>query len=779
MAKRILWLFNHTSLRKFEVPMLIDMGYEVFCPKKWNFLDFSASVTYEYDNSLTIPENDLSILNNVDFYKTISNDVMKLINKHFDIAICMLQNEMLESFLKSFKGCVVLHNVGLFGKNTCTDWMIGECGCDSARFGMITLCKDLGERFWYGSCYDNFAECECSVLKHRDVYLPIGFKDSNIVKTWVGGDKRILFVSPKIKTSPYYTKVYENFLKNFGNLPHVIGGAQPQPVPEDDTVTGFLTSEQYEYNMNHLAGMFYHSQEPRHLHYHPLEAIKQGMPLIFMSGGMLDHLEGVGLPGRAKTFKDAYKKLQKLINGDRSFINEILDTQDILLEKFKMDYCRPLWEEGMKKIDNVVLKLKNNRGEYINNKKRIGIILPAPYTGGVLDYSIRFVISLNKALKSNGSNMELVFAFPKHQAYDERDYFGKIRKEGIQLREFTCDIKDKDWAIRALKLSGYISKLNEGDFAERYVVFNDGGNFFQDCDHLIFTADASMVGAPFFCLKPYSVVVHDYIQRYVPEAISRETRQIKLINQKAASKVLVTSLPTKMDAIQFAGINPNRVILTPLLLEYINDSNYKNLCNSGREYFLWSTNAAPHKNHLKALYGLEQYYRNGGKYDCVITGSNTKYFKCEQDLCGAPVIEDYIKKIQNIINNSELLKKHILIKGDLSKSDYIDILANAKFVFHPGYGDNGNGTVVDAAGFGIPSLSSDYPAMRYLSSFMGIPLCYMSPFDADDIAKAIMDMEQKNNVYSQNMPDYNMLKKNDYLEKSQDLLDCITTIIGL
>ena len=85
--KRILWLFNHTSLRKFELPLLIEMGYEVYCPKKFGFAygDRSASVSYEYDESLSIPKDILDKLNEVDFYKKIDAEVVEILNKYFDI----------------------------------------------------------------------------------------------------------------------------------------------------------------------------------------------------------------------------------------------------------------------------------------------------------------------------------------------------------------------------------------------------------------------------------------------------------------------------------------------------------------------------------------------------------------------------------------------------------------------------------------------------------------------------------------------------------------------
>ena len=80
--------------------------------------------------------------------------------------------------------------------------------------------------------------------------------------------------------------------------------------------------------------MYYHSMEPRHIHYHPLEAIVCGLPLIFMGGGQLDLLGGNNLPGRCSNIKEARKKIKHILNGDKKLINDIRTTQPILLEKY-------------------------------------------------------------------------------------------------------------------------------------------------------------------------------------------------------------------------------------------------------------------------------------------------------------------------------------------------------------------------------------------------------------------------------------------------------------
>lgn len=770
MAKRILWLFNHSSLRKFEVPMLIDMGYEVFCPKQWNIFDFSASITYEYDASLTIPKEVLDKLNKIDFYKTIPYDVMELLNKYFDITICMFEKEMLTSLVKGFKGAICLHVFGLFDPMNYTSFL---------GYNLLSIIDSCKNRFWFLPSYKNLSEIEAPLLQKRSLFMPIGLNGNYIGDNWCGGNKKILFIAPRIKNSAYFTQVYKNFCFYFGDLPHVIGGAQPIAVPEDETVTGFLSNEEYEYNMRHLACMYYHSTEPRHLHYHPLEAIKRGMPLIFMAGGMLDYLGGENLPGRAQSIKEARKKLQKLLNGDKTFVTEVTTSQKVLLEPFETSYCQTLWEKGLKKIETSIPKRDENKTFIIPSKqKRIAIVLPAPYTGGVLDYTIRFILNIHNSIEKYNDNIKLIFAYPENEIYKAKGYFKNFKDAGIEIRKFVWKSKSIEWANSAIRLAGF-EPLNGINLSHmEYSVLHDGAANFMDCDHIIFTADVGSLPYPFFCLRPFSVVVHDYIQRYVPEAISKKTNNIKITNQKNADTIIVTSKPTFNDAIQFAGLNKDKVMLTPLMLEMMKENKNSDTEKIKQNFFLWSTNAAPHKNHLRALKAIELYYYKGGNFECYISGANTQYLKPGIDIKNAPVFEDYVNRIHNIINNSEILKNHLHFMGDLEKKKFIDILKKAKFIFHPGYGDNGNGTVVDAAGFGIPSISSDYPAMRYLSKFMGLPLKYMSPFNIEEMADALLDIESHHNELAKALPSRSVLEKNEYYNKSDELYACIKEIVG-
>lgn len=771
MKKRVLWLLNHTTLRNFEVPMLIELGFEVFTPKIYSheFGDLSVSVTWEYDSSLSLPRKELELLNATDFYSgRLSDDVMEIMNKRFDIAIFTAFVQQVKWLTLSFKGLLLFRAFGLDKTMTYTKVFANE---SISLFDRIRAC---GDRFWFCASYENLAEVECDFFKRRNVYLPIGLKVDHISKSWIGGDKRFLFVGPQIMTNSYYHDVYKNFKKDFGDLPHVIGGSQLIPVKNDRTVVGFLPKEEYEYNMTHLAGMYYHSQEPRHLHYHPLEAIANGMPLIYMAGGMLDELGGENLPGNCKSVHEARTKLKRLARGDKRFIRAVVNSQDVLLKPFTYAYCREKWEDALAKMLKRPCRAKNTK-----QRKKIAVILPLAYLGGVLDYTIRLVKCLVKGAEEQGDHISVVLGYPNDPVYEEKDYFKDLKNLGVSLRTFSWNEKPADWTQRAFRLMDVPNDYAE-DCANACYVMNDGMTLFEDCDYLVFTVDR--LPGQLFSTRPFAVVAHDYIQRYRAEMLGPYYEYACIDSVRKADAVFTTTPATTDDAIQYAGVKKENVILTPLMFDLLpapEEPEEEPSRELRKEFFLWSTNIAPHKNHKKALHALSDYYYKGGKLRCIITGVNTEQFnvkKSEKQL--GMEINLYVKEIRKIINEDEVLKRNLVVKGNLPKVQYIRILQKAKFVFHPGYADNGNGTAIDGATLGVPTVCSDYPAMRYISDYTGIHAHFFDPFDADSICEALWNAQAKYEEYAAQVPSRDALERFTVEGTYHEIYQIIRRLVG-
>lgn len=751
-VKRALWLMNHTTLRKFEVPMLIELGYEVYCPNMFPYDEgnMSASVTREFDYTLTISNSQLDLLNQVDFYNELPREVIELINEEFDIVFMGFFPEQFRSIVFHFSGIIVFQAFGLSNGSSYTKILEKYLG-----FEIFEAIKKAGNRFFWGGAYKNLIEIECDLFKKSAVYLPLGLKNAYVHDLWEGTDKRILFVCPRIYSTSYFGNIYKKFKKDFQGFDYVVGGAQPINDYSDPRVLGFVSDEQYKYNMTHLSVMFYHSQEKRHLHYHPLEAVKNGMPLIFMANGLLDQIGGRNLPGRCETIEEARGKIARILRGDRKFIQEVRNSQPILLHTFSDNFCMDIWKKEFTKIDK---QLNEQRNCTIKAKKakKIAVILPEGYTGGVLDVTLRFVKALHRGIEEYQSNVQLVFAYIDLPVFQEKDYFKDIREMGIPIRKY------KWKSASASYLQNYYSLMGGGEVhleGQEYFVMDDGMQMFDDCDGFIFTVDRCP--ARIFLTKPHILLVHDYLQRYMTYVYGDFYEDCVLYMARTAIRTLVMSPPTYQDAIMYAGIEEEKLALIPLMFELmpapskeVREKSKVDGKADDEPYFLWSTNLGQHKNHLMALRALATYYNEGGRLKCYVTGVDTDLFdpECEKEC------NEYIQSIRKLVKQ-ENLTKYVTFWGNLSKSQYVRILCNAKFFMHPGLMDNGNMTAVDAASVGVPTISSGYPQMKYYEEYMHLNMKFFDPYSEESLKDMLFQAEQEYETWKQQLPSREELKQ--------------------
>jgi hypothetical protein len=340
--QRVLWLINHSTLIDFEVPLLINLGMEVFVPKRTpqDEANLSTTITYKYDDTLSIPPKLLDKMNKLNFYSnTDQRLILSEINRHFGVAICAFFPQMINNLCTAFRGDILMRAFGREGNGTYAE--ILEANCDERTIARIRHKKNI----FFAPAYPNIPLNEPSWLQDISVILPLGLPQAYLENenSWRGRNGKILFICPRINTSHYYWEIYNNFRLFFGDLPHLIVGNQPVAVENDKNVTGYINEEQYNTLKIACDVMFYSSREPRHLHYHPLEAIALGMPLIFMSGGMLHYIAKTKLPGCCDSFNEARHKIISILNGNQDLIESVRDSQKILLQSFTFEFAKTAW----------------------------------------------------------------------------------------------------------------------------------------------------------------------------------------------------------------------------------------------------------------------------------------------------------------------------------------------------------------------------------------------------------------------------------------------------
>ena len=99
--------------------------------------------------------------------------------------------------------------------------------------------------------------------------------------------------------------------------------------------------------------MYYHSTEPRHLHYHPIEALIIGLPVLFHKESLLNSFL-MNSPGKCNDINEVHAKIDRILNNDVAFINKIKKEQQKHIYKFKISY-------NMNAFDNVIERMRHDK----------------------------------------------------------------------------------------------------------------------------------------------------------------------------------------------------------------------------------------------------------------------------------------------------------------------------------------------------------------------------------------------------------------------------------
>ena len=760
--RRVAWLLNHTTLREFEVPLLRSLGYETYTGKQLLVNDELRSISADFgdDQHSTLPPRALECLNRHNFYEEeFTPEVADTLNRYFGTVFCSYFPVMLREIACHFHGRILVRAFGREKESTYSDYLRDVGG--SALWRRI---REIKHRFWFAPCYASIADIEEPLLRERCVTLPLGLPERIMKKqgTWTGGDNRLLFFCPRITTqAAYYGAIYQDFKRTLGEFPHLIAGSQPTPV-NDPAVTGFVSEETLETWFKTLNVMFYHSREPRHLHYYPLEAIVYGMPVLYLRGGLLDALGGPTQPGACVSLREARHKTRRILGGDRALAQEIRTKQMKILETFTWDYNGSEWErlfrEGVMRYNPGAEKEPAVAGN-----RRVAVILPKAYRGGTLRATKDLAKMLKWGSRQRGVELDVVLACRK-DVYDFDSEFSEIREFGIQVRPLEWKtVTDEARTIGELSSTGLVADARHDQFA----LPCDGSNDFLDCDFWLFVSDRFDV--PLLPIRPYGAVIFDYIQRYVPEVFTDSQFVLQAEGMipfvREASFLIVTTPATRGDLNAYAGVPERKIFQIPLFFELIKECEGPRLWKE--EYIVWVSNPTPHKNHARVLRGLEKYYDElGGKLKTILVGPEVDFFSASNDRPGIKEMPT-VARVRSLISNSPSLLKNLRITGELPPAAYASAIKHARFLLHGNLYDNGTFSVIDAASLGVPSLSSRYPAMEYLNELCRLNLMFFDPYSVDDLAQALKLMESRERPVD--LPDRGFLEQFHW-KKSGDAL---------
>ena len=395
----------------------------------------------------------------------------------------------------------------------------------------------------------------------------------------------------------------------------------------------------------------------------------------------------------------------------------------------------------------------------------IAVILPAGYRGGTLRGALNATRMLALGAAACGDHVTLSFGHLDDPSLYLDSDFEELRELGVRIRPFRPQVVS---AASLASLYGEWVEVPERRRAPEYLVFNDGVSNFEDADFWLIISDRLNVALP--AHRRYAIVVYDYIQRYVPAIFGQTADRTAIWMQfeayaeaaRRADFVVCTTQQTRSDCIGYVGADPERVRLFPMEFDPLSDDAAPPDADA-RPYLLWTTNSTHHKNHLNVLEGMERLFRRRPDlpHELKMSGVLTHLF--DESSKGEPHFDDpYIKRVRAKIEECEAVKRRLRILGNIPDGSYVDQLARADVLVHGALYDNGTFSVVEAAWFGVPSVSSDYPAMREIESRFGVPLEYFEATDTDTRAAALARMLEAPDVARARLPGRERLRRHSF-----------------
>ena len=334
-----------TTTTTNQIPLLKALGYEVYFakglpdgveprryyPETWN----------RHDQGLTLPAKDIAFLNSVNFYKTPvwSERLSRVVHKSFDFVITSAYREVVENFLTQSTLPVGIRVFGLTGNNSYSDWF------DANTSKLILQNKS---RCYFLAAYDHIVHVEVD-FKDMFYFAPITCEpmDSHYAPRLVT-DKALLFRCSDcvLNQTAKATKFLEAF--EGSGLDFYVYSTDKSKF-NDPRNLGVLTPERMKRLFSSLSAMFYDSQDPRHLHYSPLEAMWAQMPVVFLEEGMLGSLLPYS-PAKSANVEEAKEILRRLAKGDSGLEREIVWHQNALLQKMRNRNNKQEWSVLLRDI---------------------------------------------------------------------------------------------------------------------------------------------------------------------------------------------------------------------------------------------------------------------------------------------------------------------------------------------------------------------------------------------------------------------------------------------
>jgi hypothetical protein len=195
------------------------------------------------------------------------------------------------------------------------------------------------EIYEFEKSFDNFFNDNNSYI------VKLGLSNNiinKIINTYSPINNKICFINSKINNCSYYTNIYNDFINNFKEYDYLLLGKNNNI--NNINILNNLNDDEYYKKIAECKLMYYHGKEPRHLHYHPLEGIIIGIPVIFHKESLLSSYLSNSL-GKCNDIIEIKNKINRILNNDVDFIKNIIDEQNKIIPVLTIKYNMNIFDE--------------------------------------------------------------------------------------------------------------------------------------------------------------------------------------------------------------------------------------------------------------------------------------------------------------------------------------------------------------------------------------------------------------------------------------------------
>jgi glycosyltransferase involved in cell wall biosynthesis len=371
----------------------------------------------------------------------------------------------------------------------------------------------------------------------------------------------------------------------------------------------------------------------------------------------------------------------------------------------------------------------------VTGRRQVLIIQQMAYWGGVWQATKNLMHSLVQAATADGRLDLVLGVLPEQQGCEE------LLRELPQLR--IARITPKAFKRHQLAAAlGNRATVPEGDPNDKLLFFTGENGVLLESDAWLAVVDR--FDAPLAPLRPYSVLIHDMIQRHVPEHFDkpewhRMVREGMFPTAVNADVIFTTTPRTAEDVMAEYGIAADKIQVIPLAHDPVArfaGLSPKTVAGIRRPLILNVANAAPHKGAEVLLRGFAKIKQRPAWKDwqLAICGWATDSFSKH---CQHPVQDPHIDMMRAFIPTLGLEEgRDVVFLGYIDDSQLKYLFDMSNIVINAARFDNGSFSMVEGAWFGKPVVCSRYPAAEYVDERFGIGSHFFEVNQPERLAEA-------------------------------------------